>query len=64
MVVKWTLRLLKVAGWLWVFVCLFGGLVSLRRGDTAYSLWIAASSWPGFLLLLVLAVVRRRLLAK
>lgn len=57
--VKWTLRLLNAAGWLWVFVCLFGGLVSLRRGDPSYSLWIAASSWPGFLLLIALMFVRR-----
>lgn len=56
---KWGIRLAKAIGWAWLFVTLFGGLVSLRHGDPQYSAWIAASCWPGVLLLIATYLFQR-----
>jgi hypothetical protein len=42
-----------------IAVCLFGGVVSLRRGDMSYSLWIMSSCWPAVLVLVIQFALRK-----
>jgi len=41
--------LIKALLYIWLFFCVFGGLVSLRYGDLPYSFWVIGSSWPAVL---------------